>query len=481
MLGKLVFLQYVRSDILSRGRFRLRGETLEIMPAGREAVLRVDFFGGEVERICEYDPISGEEKAVLSQAIVYPAKHFVVPPSTMEKAIGQIRAELEERVRHLEKIGKVVEATRLRRRTLQDLSMLSETGFCQGIENYSRYLTGRKEGEPPFTLLDYFPDDYLTVIDESHVSLPQIRAMLAGDRARKKTLIEHGFRLPSALDNRPLGFAEFRAKVGQVIYLSATPGEYEKKKSSRVVEQIIRPTGLVDPELSLRPTRGQVADVLCEAEKTLAAGGRVLITALTKKQAEQLSEYLTEKNIKSRHLHCDVDTLERTEILRALREGEIDVVVGVNLLREGLDLPEVSLVAVLDADKEGFLRSEVSLIQTIGRAARHESGRVLLYADRVTGSLRAAIEETERRREIQLEYNRRHGITPKGVKKSRRKPLITPAEKEPVPEYFRLIATENIPALLREKEKEMKEAARELEFERAALLRDEIKQLRKLL
>ncbi len=480
LMEKLVSLQYSRSEVLSRGRFRARGQTVEIVPAGRETVVRVEFFGDEVERIFEYDLTTGEKLSDLRQALIYPAKHFVVPKPVMEEALTEISADLERALSEFKKQGKILEAARLERRTREDIAMMRKIGFCAGIENYSRYLTGRRSGQPPFTLFDYFPDDFLLVIDESHVTVPQIGGMYRADRARKENLIKHGFRLPSALDNRPLTFAEFEERVNQVIFLSATPAEYERKTSSQLVEQIIRPTGLLDPELVVRPTEGQVKDVMKEMEKTVRKGQRVLITTLTKKQAEDLRDYLTEAGMKAEYLHSDVDTLERITILEDLRRGKIDVVVGVNLLREGLDLPEVSLVAILDADKEGFLRSETSLIQTIGRAARHVEGKVILYADVVTGSLRRAIAETRRRRRKQEEYNRRHGITPRSVRKEIASSLVAEESEELSPEFVKLVSLENIDKMIKQKEEEMKKVARELRFEEAAKLRDEIKQLRKL-
>ncbi len=480
LLEKLIALQYTRSDILSRSKFRARGETVEIVPAGREVVVRVEFFGDGIDRIFEYDLTTGEKLVDLTHIIIYPAKHFVVPESVMAGAIEKIKAELDGRIAQFETDGKIVEATRLSRRTKQDLAMMREVGFCGGIENYSRFLTGRASGEAPYTLMDYFPDDYLTIIDESHVSIPQIGGMYNGDQARKKNLIAHGFRLPSALDNRPLQFDEFTQRLGQTIFLSATPAEYERKHSAQIVQQIIRPTGLVDPALMIRPTRTQIADVMEEIRTTIKRSERALVTTLTKKQAENLSEYLTENGIKTQYLHSGVDTLDRIGVLEDLRRGEIDVIVGVNLLREGLDLPEVSLVAILDADKEGFLRSEVSLIQTIGRAARNVNGRVVLYADTVTGSMKRAIAETERRREIQLAYNQKHGITPQTIRKEIASILETAQNPQIAPEFVELASLENIAAMIKQKEKEMRAAARQLQFEQAAALRDEIRTLRKL-
>lgn len=480
-LQELVSMQYKRSDALTRGTFRLTGETLEIMMPSRETVVRIEAPGGKIKKIFEYDYLTGKTLRNLRETKIFPAKHFVVASDQLEGALKEIEAELETRVDELNKQGKILEAERLKRRTRQDLEMIREIGYCNGIENYSRYLTGRRKGEAPFTLLDYFPKDFLMIVDESHVTIPQLTGMHQGDRSRKKSLIENGFRLPSAYDNRPLKFSEFEKKINQIIFTSATPAEYEIKNSSQIAEQIIRPTGLVDPQLELKPARGQVKAVISEIEKVIAKNERVLVTTLTKKMAEDLSEHLKEVGMKAEYLHSDVDTLDRVRILEKLRRGEKEVLVGVNLLREGLDLPEVSLVAILDADKEGFLRSERSLIQTIGRAARNVSGRVILYADHLTGSLKRAIEETERRRRKQLTYNQAHNITPQTVKKNIQSIIdheITPKVSS---EFIQLEAMEDLPGYLKQKEKEMREMARNLEFEKAALIRDEIGELRKLL
>jgi len=479
---KLVELHFKRTSAdLKRGTFRLRGDNWEIMPPDREVIYNLELEGGRIKTIYEINPIKGFQKGktpTLSEVYIAPARHFITPHSERERAIKAIEAELAERLKYFEREGKLLEAERLERRTKSDLAMIREIGYCNGIENYSRHLSGRRAGEPPETLLDYFPKDFLTIIDESHVTVPQLRGMYEGDASRKRTLIEFGFRLPSAADNRPLKFSEFENKVGQVIYTSATPGPYERKKSSQIVEQIIRPTGLVDPKIVLAPSRGQVEDLIPRIAERVAQKERVLVTTLTKRMAEDLSSYLEERGIKVTYLHSDVKALERIKILTNLRRGNFDVLVGVNLLREGLDLPEVSLVAILDADKEGFLRSETSLIQTIGRAARNVRGEVLIYADNITGSVKRAVDETERRRKIQLEYNLRHGITPKTIVKKISD--IVPAEEileletKPLPRSK--IALRE---LIAKKEKEMKEAARKLDFELAAVLRDEIRVLSK--
>ncbi len=481
LLRRFVDQHYQRSDALARAKFRATGPTIDIVPAGREAIIRIILRGTRVAAIMELDIVTGEKRADMDEAIIYPAKHFVVPEPVLQESLTQIERDLEERLRYFRDHGKLLEAQRLEQRTRQDLVMMKELGYCNGIENYSLYLTGRSVGEAPYTLMDYFPKDYMLVIDESHATVPQIAGMYNGDRARKMNLIEHGFRLPTALDNRPLNFEEFQERMGQTIFVSATPAQYEKDHSVRIVEQIIRPTGLVDPALSVRPTATQVRDVVEEIAKVVAKNERVLITTLTKKQAEDLSEYFTESAIKAKYLHADVETLERISILEDLRRGTFDVLVGVNLLREGLDLPEVSLVAILDADKEGFLRSEVSLIQTIGRAARNVGGRVILYADTITGSLKRAIDETERRRAIQLAYNEQHSITPQTIRKNIASIVKTAEEKrEEVEEFVTLARMENIEAYLAQREADMKKAAKNLNFEEAALIRDEIRTLRKL-
>ncbi|MEN3000380.1 MAG: excinuclease ABC subunit UvrB [Armatimonadota bacterium] len=483
---RLVELQYVRSDmVLGRGTFRIRGDVIDVQPADEELVTRIELFGDEVERIYQYDPLKGEIVAELERATFFPATHYVTPWDRLDTIIEQIREELEQQVRYFESQGRLLEAQRIRQRTEMDIEMMRELGYCNGIENYSRYFDGRKPGEPPYTLLDYFPEDFIVFIDESHQTVPQLHGMYNGDLQRKKTLVEYGFRLPSAMDNRPLRFEEFLERVGQVIFVSATPGPFERRVSKQIVEQIIRPTGLVDPEIIVRPTAGQIDDLVAEIRRRIERDERVLVTTLTKKMAEDLTEYLQELGIRVQYLHSDVQTLERAEILRDLRLGIYDVVVGVNLLREGLDLPEVSLVAVLDADKEGFLRSETSLIQTIGRAARNKFGQVILYADRITGSMQRAIDETNRRRQIQMEYNRQHGIEPETVRKEVRETVraYKVAEER---EAYRVVDTdrvafEDLPLVINKLEQEMREAAKALEFERAAILRDEILRLRRIL
>ncbi len=480
LLVNLVSQHYERSDILERGKFRATGPTIEIVPAGREAIIRISLRGDEVARILEVDLVSGEKRTQLDEVLIYPAKHFVVPEPVLEESLGKIEAEMHERVKYFEEREEFLERQRIEMRTKQDLEMMRELGYCQGIENYSMYLTGREQGEAPYTLIDYFPDDFMMVIDESHVTIPQVAGMYNGDRARKINLVDNGFRLPSAIENRPLNFDEFQERMPQMIYVSATPAKYELEHSGDPVEQIIRPTGLIDPELIIRETKTQVRDVMEEIKKTVKKNERVLITTLTKKQAEDLSQFLDDNDIKSKYLHSDVDTLDRITILEDLRKGSFDVLVGVNLLREGLDLPEVSLVAILDADKEGFLRSEVSLIQTIGRAARNAEGRVLLYADKITGSLDKAITETNRRRDIQLAYNKKHGITPKTIAKNIASIVDHEVKKEVTKEFVDLASLENIDAFLKQREAEMKKAAADLDFEKAALIRDEIKELKRL-
>ena len=483
---RLVELQYVRSDmVLGRGTFRIRGDVIDVQPADEEYITRIELFGDEVERITEYDPLKGETIAELERATFFPATHYVTPWDRMDAITAQIREELEAQVAYFESQGRLIEAQRIRQRVEMDLEMMRELGYCNGIENYSRYFDGRKPGEPPYTLLDYFPEDYLLFIDESHQTIPQIRAMYNGDLQRKRTLVEYGFRLPSALDNRPLRFEEFLQRVGQVIFVSATPGPFERQVSEQIVEQIIRPTGLLDPEVIVRPTQGQIDDLIAEIRQRIERNERTLVTTLTKKMAEDLTNYLQELGIRVQYLHSDVQSLERAEILRDLRLGTYDVVVGVNLLREGLDLPEVSLVAILDADKEGFLRSETSLIQTIGRAARNKFGTVILYADRITGSMQRAIDETNRRRQIQMEYNLKHGITPETVRKEVRETVRAYKVAEERAAYHIVdtdrVAFEDLPLVIDRLEQEMRQAAKALEFERAAVLRDEIQRLRRIL
>ncbi len=487
VLRKLVEIQYERNDVdFTRGTFRVRGDTLDIYPASyTEKAVRVEFFGDEVERISEVDVLTGRVLAERDHVLIFPASHYVTAEQKIRRACEAIEAELEERLRELRSRDRLVEAQRLEQRTRYDLEMLREVGYCPGVENYSRHLTGRAPGEPPYTLIDFFPPDLLIVIDESHQTIPQIRAMYAGDRSRKETLVEYGFRLPSALDNRPLTFEEFEQRAKRVLYTSATPGPYElerARREGRVVEQIVRPTGLLDPEVVVRPTVDQVEDLVVEARKTVAKGERVLVTTLTKRMAEDLTDYLREMGFKARYLHSEVDALERMAIIRDLRLGVFDILVGINLLREGLDLPEVSLVAILDADKEGYLRSETALIQTIGRAARNVNGRVIMYADTVTGSMRRAIDETERRRAIQAEFNREHGITPESVRKAVRDLLAAthPVVKEPaeLPEDPRSLSRKELAEWVERIEKEMKKAARDLEYERAAQLRDLLFELR---
>ncbi len=480
IMTKMIEMQYHRSEILERGKFRVTGDTIEVITPGREIVTRIELKGGIISRIQEYDFLTGEKLGELEKTLIYPAKHFVVPEPVMQGALSEIEQEAEARVKYFKDNGKLLEAERIGRRTKQDLEMLREIGYCNGIENYSRYLTDRNEGEAPYTLIDYFPKDFLMVIDESHVTIPQLNAMYNGDRSRKEALIQNGFRLPSAFDNRPLKFEEFKTHINQLIFTTATPGNFEKENATNIAEQIIRPTGLLDPELVIKPSGGQVKDVLMEIEKVVAKKERVLITTLTKKMAEDLTEFLKEHGIKCEYVHSDVDTLDRIRILEGLRRGEFDVLVGVNLLREGLDLPEVSLVTILDADKEGFLRSETSLIQTIGRAARNVSGRVILYADNITGSMKRAIDETNRRRKIQSAYNVKHGITPSTIKKNIKSIIDHELNPIPAPDFAKLESLEDVAGYIKQKEKEMKLAARALEFEKAALIRDEILQLRKL-
>ncbi|HSB20350.1 MAG TPA: excinuclease ABC subunit UvrB [Anaeromyxobacteraceae bacterium] len=486
-IRSLIDIQYQRNDLdFHRGTFRVRGDTIEVFPPyEEERAVRIEFFGDVVERIVEFDPLRGAVLGELDKVAIFPNSHYVSAPETRKRAVDGIRGELQERLQDLRSASKLVEAQRLEQRTMFDLEMLEQMGFCSGIENYSRWLSGRKAGDPPPCLLDYFPRDWLLVIDESHQTVPQIGAMYRGDRSRKETLVEYGFRLPSALDNRPLRFEEFEQMAGQAIYVSATPAEYELRKAGGVVvEQIIRPTGLMDPEVEVRPVGSQVDDLLGEIRQRAEAGERVLVTTLTKRMAEDLTEYLTDVGVRCRYLHSDIDTLERSALIRDLRRGEFDALIGINLLREGLDIPEVSLVAVLDADKEGFLRSAVSLIQTIGRAARHVKGRVILYADAVTDSMRRALDETDRRRELQRKFNQEHGITPESVKRNITDlgMAIYQADYVTVPvaaegaEY----RPEEIPRIVEELEREMSRAAEQLEFEKAAQLRDRILGLKDL-
>ena len=486
LLRHLVSIYYTRNDIaLERGRFRVRGDTLEIVPAYGETGYRVGFWGDEVERITEIDPLTGEVLAELDEVQIFPAKHFITPEEKREQALADIEVELEDRLGVLREEGKLLEAQRLEQRTRYDLEMIREVGYCSGIENYSRHLQQRPKGSPPWTLMDYFPADYLLIVDESHMTIPQVRGMYNGDKSRKEVLVDYGFRLPSALDNRPLTFDEFDARINQAVFTTATPGPYEQEHSQQVVEQIIRPTGIVDPELVIRKAQGQVDDLVARIRERVGRGERVLVTTLTKRMAEDLADYLRELEIKVHYLHSEVETIERVEILRDLRLGAYDVVVGINLLREGLDLPEVSMVAILDADKEGFLRSDTALIQTIGRAARHIEGTAVLYADRITDSMQRAIDETERRRKVQIAYNEEHGIVPATVVKEVRD-ITDRIRKEAVAEVEEGVTLEQLPKdelarLIREMEKQMKRAAKELEFEKAALLRDQIFELRGVL
>ena len=482
VLHQIVDMQYERNDMdFSRGKFRIRGDTLEILPAYEEIGLRIEFFGDEAERIVQIDPLTGELLTELNAIDIYPAKHFVTSHEKLLRAIQTIELELQERIAELKSQGKLLEAARLEQRTNYDLEMLRESGYCNGVENYSRHLSERAAGSAPWTLMDYFPADYLLLVDESHMTLPQIRGMFHGDLSRKQTLIDFGFRLPSAKDNRPLNYDEFEQRVKQVIYVSATPSPYEFSQSKQVAEQLVRPTGLLEPTIEIKPTRGQIDDLLEQIKVRVSKGERCLVTTLTKRMAEELADYLAELDIKTHYLHSEVDTFERVEILRDLRLGVYDVVVGINLLREGLDLPEVSLVAILDADKEGFLRSEGALIQTMGRAARHVDGHVIMYADTVTKSMQAAINETQRRRRIQEEYNREHGITPQGIKKAIRDITERVAAVAETPaQYQTTPATkEGIVRLVKELEVQMKIAAKGLDFEKAALIRDRIFDLRK--
>ena len=483
ILHKLVEIQYNRNDIdFKRGTFRVRGDVIEVIPAAYgEKAVRIEMFDDEVDRIVEFDVLTGEILAQRNHVAIFPASHYVTSRENLERAMNDIREELDERLDELNKHGRLLEAQRLEQRTNYDLEMMQEMGYCSGIENYSRHLAGRKAGEPPFTLVNYFPKDFLLVVDESHVTLPQIRAMYAGDRSRKEMLVEHGFRLPSAYDNRPLTFDEFQAQIKQAIYVSATPAKYELEQADNVVEQIIRPTGLLDPQIEIRPIKGQIDDLLGEINKVAAAGERVLVTTLTKRMAEDLTEYLKQAGVRVRYLHSEIATIERAEIIDSLRAGKFDVLVGINLLREGLDLPEVSLIAILDADKEGFLRSDTAMIQTIGRAARNAHGRVIMYADRITDSMQRAIDETNRRREKQQAYNEEHHITPKTIYKEQRQliKLTKVADTEEATSYgsskkLKQKSTKELNTLARELERRMQEAAKALDFEAAAELRDQL-------
>lgn len=484
VMKKLIDIQYVRNDInFTRGTFRVRGDSLDIFPASSgEKSVRIEFFGDEIDRITEIDALTGEIVGERNHVAIYPASHYATTQKKVEKAIVTIEEELEDRLKYFKDHNKLLEAQRLEQRTRYDIEMLKEMGFCTGIENYSRHMSQRKPGSRPYTLIDYFPKDFVTMIDESHVTVPQIGGMYEGDRSRKTSLVDYGFRLPSALDNRPLKFSEFESMMNQVIYVSATPGKYEKAKTNEVVEQIIRPTGLLDPKIEVRPTKGQIDDLVSEINKTIEKGERVLITTLTKKMSEDLTRYLEDLDIKVTYLHSDIDTIERMEIIRDLREGKYDVLVGINLLREGLDLPEVSLIAILDADKEGFLRSETSLIQTIGRAARNSNGHVIMYGDTITRSMDVAITETNRRREIQEEYNEEHNITPTTINKSVRKRIQNTFVAEENENYDTNKVTEfskdEIEVIIENLNTEMLKAAEELDFERAATLRDQIRNLK---
>ena len=483
----LIDMQYTRNEMdFKRGTFRVHGDVLEIFPANNtDTAIRVEFFGDEIDRITEVDVLTGEIKCILKHAAVFPASHYVVPQEKMNAACDRIEAELEERVRYFKGEDKLLEAQRIAERTNFDIEMMKETGFCSGIENYSRHLAGRAEGEMPETLMDYFPDDFLIIVDESHITIPQVRGMYAGDRSRKQTLVDYGFRLPSALDNRPLNFEEFESKIDQMLFVSATPNVYENEHELLRVEQIIRPTGLLDPEISVRPVEGQIDDLIGEVNKETKNHHKVLITTLTKRMAEDLTQYMSELGIRVKYLHSDIDTLERAEIIRDLRLDVFDVLVGINLLREGLDIPEITLVAILDADKEGFLRSETSLIQTIGRAARNSEGHVIMYADKITDSMRVAIDETERRRKLQQAYNEEHGITPKTIQKSVRD-LIAISKKVAAEEMEfdkdpESMSRRELEKLIGDIQKKMKKAAAELNFEAAAEYRDQMVKLKNML
>ena len=495
ILGRLVDMQYERNDMnLIRGKFRVRGDTIEVHPAYDETAIRIELFGDDIERIVVVDPLTGEKITELKELVVFPATHYAASDERMRTAMTRIEAELQQQLAKFEGENKLLEAQRLRMRTQYDLEMMAELGFCNGIENYSAHIDGREPGEAPYTLLDYFPDDFLVVMDESHQAVPQVRGQYAGDRSRKQTLIEHGFRLPSAADNRPLTFDEVMGRIGQVVFLSATPGPFELENSSAIVEQVVRPTGLVDPEIVVKPTKGQIDDLIEQINKRVTNGDRVLVTTLTKKMSEDLTDYLLELGVKVRYLHSEVDTIERIEILRDLRLGEFDVLIGINLLREGLDLPEVSLVAILDADKEGFLRSETALVQTIGRAARNIDGQVIMYADKITDSMQRAISETNRRRGLQEAYNKEHGINPQTIRKAVTDILATlrgtsgapvpgngkrSTARDKVRSNLAELPADELGRLVLTLEEEMKEAAADLRFEYAARLRDEIKELRR--
>jgi excinuclease ABC subunit B len=482
LIRRLIDMQYERNDYdFTRGRFRIRGDTLEIQPAYEEIALRIEFWGDEIERIVEIEPLTGELLADRDQVDIYPAKHFVTSHDKLVAAVEDIKIELEERLKELQSQGKLLEAQRLEARSNYDIEMLQEVGYCTGVENYSRHLQRRAPGSTPWTLLDYFPDDFLLFIDESHMTLPQIRGMYHGDISRKQTLVDYGFRLPSALDNRPMNFAEFNKHINQVIYVSATPKPYEYERSQQIVEQLVRPTGLLEPTVEVSPVKGQIDDLIYQIRTRVNKGERCLVTTLTKRMAEELSDYLKEMEIKTHYLHSEVETLERVEILRDLRLGVYDVVVGINLLREGLDLPEVSLVAILDADKEGYLRSEEALIQTMGRAARHINAHAVMYADNITQSMQKAIKETTRRRQVQEAYNKEHGITPQGIKKAIKDitERVQAVAETRAPYAVNPISKEEISQLIRQLESQMKSAAKNLEFEKAAMIRDRIIELRK--
>ena len=487
VIRKLIDIQYVRNDMdFKRGTFRVRGDVVEIFPANAtDTAVRVEFFGDEIDRITEFDALTGNVKARLEHVAIFPASHYVVAPEKMEKAICAIEEELKERVEWFKREDKLLEAQRIAERTKFDIEMMRETGFCSGIENYSRHLSGLKPGEPPHTLLDYFPDDFLMIVDESHITIPQVRGMYAGDQSRKTTLVDYGFRLPSAKDNRPLNFDEFESHISQMLFVSATPNVYEGEHELLRAEQVIRPTGLLDPEISVRPVEGQIDDLISEVNKEIEHGHKVLITTLTKRMAEDLTDYMKELGIRVRYLHSDIDTLERSEIVRNLRLNVFDVIVGINLLREGLDIPEITLVAILDADKEGFLRSETSLIQTIGRAARNTEGHVIMYADRITDSMNKAITETNRRRAIQQAYNEAHGITPKTIQKAVRDLISISEAADKSEESFikdaESMSYKELNTTIRKLTKQMHSAAAELDFEKAAMLRDKIMELKKML